>query len=183
MKSEYKPWRSVMLDVMGRFRTTSLFWEWRGNNDKADKYPPLFTTKPVDHTVNGITYRSLKAVYFSYDHVPELEYEFAMDVFGSWDHWVYLSTKSQLKHDISNWRLELEIRIKAEAMRTMLLQAKDTEKGLSAARMIIGDEHKGSKRGRPSKEEVARNTKIAAGVRDTLQDDMERLGISLVKNG
>lgn len=170
-----------MLDSMGRYRTTGLFWELRRNNEQADKYPPLFTIKAKDHTVDGKTYRSLKAIYFSYDHLPNVEYDFALDVFGSWDHWVWLATKSGLRETIKSWREELDIKIRAAAMKTIIEQSRDLEKGLSAARMIVGDEHKGTKRGRPSKEETARQQKIAAGIRDNLEDDMERLGLKVVK--
>jgi hypothetical protein len=190
MKPEYKPWRDVMLDSMGRFRTTGLFWELRKNNEQADKYPPLFTIKPRDHTVestdaNGnitkTTYRSLKAIYFSYDHLPEVEYDFALDIFGNWDHWIWLATKSSFRDTIKAWREELDIKIRSAAMKTILEQSRDLEKGLSAARMIVGNEHKGSKRGRPSSAEVVRQQKIEAGIRDNLQEDMDRLGIKVVK--
>lgn len=179
MKPEYKKYRDVMLDKMGRYRTSSLFWEYRKD---AEKYPPLFTTKETDLEVDGVTYRSLKAIYFSYDHIPHNEYEFAMDVFGSWDHWIWITTKSQLKAMFSAWREELEIKIRANAVRTIITQSRDPEKGLAAARMIASGEHKGeAKRGRPSKAEVERERKIAAGVRDTLEEDMERLGLKVVK--
>lgn len=166
-----------MLDTSGRFRTISLFYEFGVN----DKYPPLFTTKARDLTVGETTYRSLKAIYFSYDHLPENEYDFALDVFGSWDHWIWISTKSQLRPTIKAWREELEIKIKADAMRTMIQQSRDPEKGLQAARALLGGEHKGTRRGRPSKDEVERETKIAAGVRDSLEQDMERIGLKVVK--
>lgn len=165
-----------MLDVMGRYRTSGLFWEYR-----TDAAPALFTLKDKDHTVDGVTYRSLKSIYFSYDHIPNYEYEFAMDVFGSWDHWVWLTTKSQVRKHMVEWRNEYDIMLKNLAHRTLIAQAGDKEKGLNAAKMIVGDEHKGTKRGRPSKAEVERETKIAAGVRDTLDDDMARLGLKVVK--
>jgi hypothetical protein len=181
LKKEYKPWRDVMLDSMGRFRTTSLFWETRKTEANAEKYPPIFTTKPKDFTTDGKTYRSLKAIYFSYDHVPDFEYEFAMDVFGSWDHWLALFNSFQLKPIVQSWRDELSIKIKAEALKTLLTQSKDPDKGLQAARAILAGEHKSSKRGRPSKEEVERRAKEATRDRDTLDADIERLGLVVVK--
>lgn len=182
MKPEFKKYREVMLDKMGRYRTTSLFWEHRKGESGAEKYPPLFTTKEKDLEVDGVTYRSLKVIYFSYDHIPSNEYEFAMDIFGSWDHWIWITTKSQLKGMFQAWRDELEIKIKANAIRTIIQQSRDPEKGLQAARLIASGEHKGeAKRGRPSKAEVERQLKIEAGVRDTLDEDMERLGLRVVK--
>jgi hypothetical protein len=104
-----------------------------------------------------------------------------MDVFGSWEHWIHLSTRSQLKQDVANWRDELQIKIKAAAIKTLLEQSRDPEKGLAAARAILGEEHKGVKRGRPSKEEVERTKRIDAGIREDLEDDMKRIGLSVVK--
>lgn len=58
----------------------------------------------------------------------------------------------------------------------------DKEKGLKAASMIVGDEHKGErKRGRPSKAEQARIQLEEKKVRDTLEEDMDRLGLSVVR--
>ena len=65
---------------MGRFRTQSLFWELRYGVD--EKYPPVFTLKAEDIEREGIQYLSLKKIYMTYDHVPGLEYDFAIDVFN-----------------------------------------------------------------------------------------------------
>lgn len=171
-----------MKDPQGRFRTGSLFWELRRKEDGRDeRLPPIFTTKEEDFTVDGVTYKSLKKVYMSYDHIPGFEYDFAMDTLGSWDHWQRLCTNGEISKLIKDWRTELEIKIKAEAMKTVLAQSRDREKGLTAARTLLGEEHKGAKRGRPSKEEVQRQQKIEAGIRDNIQEDMDRLGISVVK--
>jgi len=48
----------------GRYRTISLFWELRDAEDKQ----ALFTTKPEDIVRDGIEYKSMKKLYFSYDH-------------------------------------------------------------------------------------------------------------------
>ena len=181
MKPEFKKYRDVMLDSLGRYRTTSLFYELRRSEERMEKYPPIFTTKAQDRTEGNVVYRSLKAIFFSYNHLPNYEYEFAMDVFGSWDHWIWLATKSQLKGLIADWRNEYDILLKNKAHQTLIAQAMDKEKGLNAAKMIVGDEHKGTKRGRPSKAEVERERKIEAGIRDTLEEDMERLGLKVVK--
>lgn len=183
MKPEYKKWRDEMLDTSSRFRSTSLFVETL-NPIREGKYKPFFTTKDRDYTKDGVTYRSLKPIYMSYDHAVGAEYDFAMDVFGSWEHWLYLSTKSTLRGMIANWRTELEIKQKAEAIRTVLTLAKDGDRGLTAAKYILENGIKIDKRkaGRPSKEEVEGQARIAAGVRDTLEEDMLRLGLTVVKS-
>jgi len=172
-----------MMDSSGRFRSTSLFIETI-NPIRESKYTPFFTTKDRDFTKNGITYRSLRPIYLSYQHAAGAEYEFAMDIFGSWDHWVYLFTKSSLRGMIASWREELEIKQKAEAISTVIAQSRDKEKGLTAAKYILENGTKIDKRkaGRPSKEEVQRVARIEAGIRDTLEEDMQRLGLTVVKN-
>ena len=168
---------SNFLDTQGRFRTISLFVEYGYN----EKYPPIYTLSASPKEKDGVVYPSLKEIYFSYDHIPGQEYHFAMDIFNSWDHWTWLASKTQVKGAIAEWRKELDIRNKAQAMRTILAQARDKEKGLQAARLVVTEEYKEKKRGRPSREEVEREKKVAAGVRDDLESDMERLGLKVVK--
>lgn len=185
MKDEYAPWRAVMLDSLGRYRTRSLFWETR-NIDNEEKWEPLFTTKDRPHTVKAIgkaglhTYPSLKEIYMSYDHVPSHEYEFAMDVFGSWKHWTVICV-STLRDMTTEWREELSIKLKATAIRALLAASKETSTtGVNASKYIADENYIPRKVGRITKEEKARELKIAAGVRDDLQGDMDRLGISII---
>lgn len=166
-----------MRDVMNNYLTVSLFWEKR-NAAIEEKYPPLFTIKDKEHVVKGVEYVSLKRIYMSYDHVPGMEYEFAMDIFGDWLQWKEIADKSAIRDVVQEWRDEVDVRIKANAMRNLLQLSKDN---LAASRAILAGEHKERQRGRPSKAEVEREKKIAAGVRDNLDADMERLGIKVIK--
>lgn len=171
-----------MKDDIGRYRTGTLFWELRRPNEgRVEKYPPLFTLKDRPLEVEGVVYPSLKQIYMSYDHIPYFEYDFALDIFGSWDHWTKLSTASYVRETINGWRTELEIRNKANAIKTLLTLSRDSDKGLTAARALLGEEHTGVKRGRPTKEEKARQLKIDQGVRETLEEDMQRLNLTVVK--
>lgn len=186
MKEEYAKWRAVMKDTGGRYRITSLFWEKRGIGEREEKYEPLFTTKDNPHTVptvdkkGMVTYPSLRQIYMSYDHVPGHEYEFALDVFGSWDHWVALC-KSTLKGMFQEWRDELAIKMKAEAIRNVIQASRDSSSaGLNAAKYLADEGYKPKRPGRVTKEEKEREIKMAAGVRDNLAEDMERLGLSVV---
>jgi hypothetical protein len=187
MKPEYAAWRAVMLDSLSRFRSKSLFWELR-NIDRSDVWEPLFTIKDKPHTVPTfdkkglVTYPSLKQIYMSYDHIPGHEYEFAMDVFGSWKHWDHLATQSSLQDMLQEWRDELAIKIKAEAIRNMMMASKESSTvGVNASRYLADEGYIPKKVGRITKEEKIKQAKIAAGVRDTLSEDMERLGISVIQ--
>lgn len=186
MKTEYEKYRSVAKDRLGRYRTQSLFWEYRKANLIED-YPPIFTIKDRQHTVDGVTYPSLKLIYMSYEHVPGYEYDFAMDVFGSWEHWIVLSEKSLLKTLIKEWRDELEIKLRAKGIRQLIQMASENDpKGLQASKFLSdrGWVQKDNKtRGRPSKEEIERERVQQANIRDNLSEDMERLGLKVVEGG
>ena len=169
---------NLLKDSQGRFRTMSLFWEFRQSD-----FEPLYSIKGYDLEKGDKTFPSLKKMYLAYDHVPGFEYQFAMDVFGNWSHWAKLCNISQLRGDIKEWQEELDIKLKCESMKAMMLAAKDNDaKGVSAAKYLAEKGYQ-KKAGRPSKEEVARETKIAAGVKQELQDDMERIGLKVMEGG
>lgn len=176
-----KQWHESLRDERNVIRTTSLFWEVRREREDPS-FVPLFTLKDKDHLVDGITYLSLKQIYFSYDHIPGFEYEFAMDVFNSWDIWVKI-TKSSIRYEFQAWRDELEIKIKANAIRSMISASRSEDaKGVAAAKYLADKGYtEVRKAGRPSKDEVDRERKIQAEVRDTLQADMERVGLTIAK--
>jgi hypothetical protein len=174
---------SHMKDDMGRYRTQSLFWELRHEND--NRYPPIFSLKSYDLVKPEGTYPSLKQIYMAYDHIPNFEYEFALDVFNSWDHWTKLAndTIPAIKDEIKTWREELDIKIKAKTLKAMIIASMDNDaKGVNAAKYLA---EKGylPKRGRPSKEEVERERKVQAGVNRELESDMERIGLKIVNGG
>jgi len=166
-------------DNQNRYRTSSLFWETRHSDEV--RFPPLYTIKEHPYTVDGVTYPSLKQVYLSYDHIPGYEYEFALATFGSWEHWLKLSTESTYVKLIKGWREELEIRNKATAIRNIIASSKDsTPTGLQASR-YLADKGYEVKRGRPSKGDIERERKIQAGVSKDLENDFERLQLTVIK--
>lgn len=166
---------SQLKDHLGRYRTYSLFIE-----RPAPDLQPLWTWTDEDKTVNGVLYPSLKKIYFTYDHIPHYEYEFAQACLGSWDHWIKLNN-SGLRGIFAEWRSELEIKNKANAIRQLIKTAKEANAaGANAAKYLAESGYK-NKRGRPSKEEVEREKKIAAGIEKELESDVERLGLVLAK--
>lgn len=171
MYKDHPEYSIPLKDKMGRWRTGSLFLE-----TCIEGFTPIFTLKDYDH--RGCY--SLKKIYMTYDHVPNLEYEFALDVFGSWDHFKRLE-KSVLRQSLKEWRDELEIKNAAKAIKNLIsISQQENAAGASSARYLA---EKGYvvKRGRPSKEEVERQRKIEAGVEKDLEDDLERLQLRAVK--
>lgn len=179
MELNYK--HEDLIDEQGRQRTISLFWELRA---QAPNHTPYFTTKDRDIVREGVPYLSLKRIYLSYDHIPGYEYDFAQDVFGSWKHWLKMcKTGAGIREHIASWREELEVRIKARALKNMMEASLDNDaKGVNAAKWLAESGYKPKdKKGRPSKADIAAETKQQAAVNKTLQDDMERIGIKVVK--
>ena len=177
-----KKFFTLYKDSRGVYRTTSLFFEGKREANPDPALQPIFTLKDDDYTVSGVTYFSLKRIYFSYDHVPGFEYQFALDVFGSWDFWTRI-TKSSLRHEFQAWREELEIKIKAESIKAIFQTANSDSPQASTAARYLADRgylEKG-RPGRPSKEEVAREMKIEKQVQDTVLNDMERIGMKIIK--
>lgn len=168
-------------DDKSRWRTRSLFWELANNEQRANFTPP-YTTYSEDIERDGKHYRSLKKLYMSYDHVPGLEYDFATECLGGWEHWCLLATaKTALANIIAEWRAELEVKQRAEAIKAMLKTAKEEGgKGFSAAK-YLADKGYAPQRGRPSKEEVERERKIQAGIGAELEEDLARIQLTLVK--
>lgn len=166
-----------MKDRFGRSRTVSLFVETV--RPTLDNYQPIFTLKEDDVEIDGKEYLSLKKIYMSYNHIPELEYDFAMDTFGSWEIWQDFQNNRTLRAHIAKWRAEMEIKLRATAIKDMISVSQSGGPSSAAAARWLAEKGYIPKheRGRPSKAEVARETKIQAGIKDTLDIDMERLGI------
>lgn len=168
----------------GRRVLRGMFYELinTGYNEE-DPSEPYFTLKDRNIEKRGRFLWSMKNIYLSYEHIPGFEYEFALDVIGSWDHWVLLCESTATGPYIAAWRDEQAIKLQAKAMKALFKTALfEGAKGTPAAK-FIADKGWEVKRGRPSKEDVIRERKQAAGLNEQVQKDMERLGISVVKGG
>jgi hypothetical protein len=163
-------------DTMGRYRTQSLFHEFR---TITPEYKPLWTLK--DEPVNGLP--SLKALYLSCG--DPTEYSFAKEAFGSWNQWLKIKASKALAPYIEDWPTELEIKLKSEGLRGIITEALEGGKSsFNAAKYLAnGDWNKGSTRGRPSKAEVEKNLKIAAKMDAEFADDATRIGLSVINGG
>ena len=157
-------------DVMGRPRTQSLFYEYRTEN-----YTPIFTLKPYNHTVKGVTYPSLKLIYMDLVIFPEEgEYNFAMQVFGEdgWTHWMKLIGNQLLYVNVfQGWREELEVRYRSRAIQDLI----DASGVSVSASKYVAEKGWEKKAGRPTKESVAGERRIAAGITAATQDEYDRL--------
>ncbi len=159
---------SNMRDTMGRFRTLSLFWEYR-----QPKYEYYWSCADEDITKDGIIIPSMRKIYMSYYHIPEYEYQFAQDMFGSWEHWLALQDNGALMSRIERWRQELDVMNRAYEIKN-LISASRVDKSLGASK-YLETKLTPAKRGRPSKAEKAGALQIATKNNTTISNMSSRV--------
>ena len=108
------------------------------------------------------------------------EYEFAMKVLGSWQHWEVLTSLAWFQPHLKEWREELMARLKSAAARTAVEVLNDpaapAATKMQASRYITtrGWDDQPTK-GRPSKKEVQKQAKAMAEKETWLNDDYSRI--------
>ena len=157
-------------DKQGRWRTQSLFVETLSTEAKANGWAPVFTLKDVHPS--GLT--SLRRAFIRSE--DPTGYTTAMEHLGSWEHWVRLFENPQFKKELDIWSDEQDVRIRSKAIKAI----KDTaylegSKGTTAAKYLADKAYHGSKRGRPSKADIAKETKQQADIKRELSADVARI--------
>lgn len=163
-------------DKMGRYRTKSLFIE-----TPLDPYPAFFTRKLYDFTKNGVEYKSL---YLKYMEIADpTEYQVAIRLFGSWDHWQALTRSKWFGEHLTGWREELKIRLESDRyyeMQGVATNDKGSAQAVQATKWLAeryGDKET-AKRGRPSKAEKAKHLNKLKSEQTELNEDIARLGLN-----
>lgn len=164
--------RDMLVDDRGRYRTLSLFLEIDYDTDA------LFTLKGYDHTYEGKVYPSLKRLYL--ETSDPTEYEFATKYLADWDQWQKICENKILRQHVDKWRMELELKLRAEGVQRIIRSARSKGNWL-AAKFLAEKGWDVRLAGRPSKEEIEREIKMAANLQAEYDDDISR--IKLVKHG
>jgi len=161
--------KSIYTDKMGRFMTKSLFVETilKEQSDKGIK--PMYS-------LTGVAgYTDIRQMYL--DALDPTGYIFAIEAFDSWKHFQYLSTLAWFAKHLEDWSDELEIKIRSQGLAALMRTAiTEGSRGTTAAK-YIADAGWRTKRGRPSKEEIEREKKQAARLKDELGDDAARMAL------
>lgn len=159
--------KSKMIDSMGRPLTQSLFLEI-GYSDFA-----IYTLKEFDHEYNGKVYPSLKKLYLKEE--DPTEYAFAEKHLLGWQHWKRLNENKVLPKHFEEWREELELKIRSQAVRDMQNLCASESGNYSAAKFLAdrGWEKRGA--GRPSKAEKERHLRVEEKINEEFQADIIRL--------
>ena len=141
-----------------------------------EKKTALYTLKDNPH--KGLP--SLFRLYME-EYDPS-EYNFAVKNLEDHKHWLLLCETAWFKPYVERWRYELDLSIQANAVAKLIKESqKDTREALSAAKFLIEKRllliDKPSNKGRPSKEEIAKNANRIAQDNHDLNDHMLRLGL------
>lgn len=173
MSKTFVPDRSKFKDEKGRYIVQGLFLEDRYNTDLA-----IYTFDGEDKEYKGVVYPSLKRLYLEECDVEE--YNFAKKYLYDWPHWKRLCSNAIISRHIDQWREELELSIRSEAIGTMVHLALN-EDSYQAAKFLADKGWVKNSRGRPSKEEVEGELKKRAEIEAQYQDEFQL--IELVKKG
>jgi hypothetical protein len=191
-------------DVMGRYRTESLFYETmsKGELDR-EVYWPIFTLEenpkrltasnwyferyphdPQNGVVNAAgaanTIPSLRQIYLKM--ADPAEYDFAMTVFKSDRHWKILTNCAFFQPYLEEWRTTLRLKLRSEGIKTLreLALSGPGPQALQAGKWLaeMAFEPRAEK-GRPSAKQVAVETRVQVEQNALLMEDAERMGIKL----
>jgi hypothetical protein len=159
--------KSKLLDVAGRPLTQSLFLEI-GYTDYA-----VYTLKEYDHTHKGVLYPSLKKLFLKEE--DPTEYSFAEKHLLGWQHWKRLCENKAILAHVTEWREELELRIRSQAVKDMISMCANEGGNYSASKYLAdrGWEKRGA--GRPSKTDIVQSKAIAERVEADFAADVARM--------
>jgi len=124
--SNVRVWKSLFADLLRQE-------EYNGSKGAYT----VFTLKDREDTVYfGKTFYSLYKIYMESTYTDPTEYDFAMKVFGSWDYWEELTTRSYVKQLVFEWREEKNKRAKSIVVKAMMEQIMSGKASFSAFKYL-----------------------------------------------
>lgn len=144
----------------------------------ADKTGVMYTLKDEDH----LGYPSLGRLYL--DMEDPTEYNFAIAYLESWTHWEQLLACNWFRPFIERWRRELDVKLKSKALAEIKTEARNGGKNSFTANRYLLErgwelkEPGAAKRGRPSKEEIAKATDELLREKSLLEEDFNRVMVN-----
>jgi hypothetical protein len=159
--------KSKLKDGRGRPLTQSLFLEVGYNTEYA-----VYTQKDDDYDYKGKLYPSLKKLYL--EHEDPTEYDFASTYLLGWQHWQRIVRNKVLCKMVEEWREELELKLRSQAVR-QIRDLSYEDKGFQAAKWIADKGWDKRAAGRPSNADIERETKMQANINEEYNADVVRL--------
>ncbi len=159
--------KEKLQDTMGRPLTQSLFLELQ-YSDYA-----VYTLKEDDYEYKGKVYPSLKKLYLKEE--DPTEYAFATKYLLGWQHWKRLCENKAIAKHIDEWREELELKLRCQAIRDMQNLCASESGNYSAAKFLAdrGWEKRGA--GRPSKADKERHLRVEERLDQEFGADVARM--------
>lgn len=155
--------------------TRALFWDLvidlpvEHRNDNLDPVFTLYEDKPG--------YINARKTFVALN--DPTGYKWAMHYLGDYNHWKALMKCKWFQEAVDEWKIELELKLQSEAIEVLRVQMRGENpvQAQSAAKYLAEGSWNKHKRGRPSKEEVERQTKIEASKRSEENEDLRRIGL------
>jgi hypothetical protein len=160
----WSPDRSKFKDERGSYITQSLFLEVGYDTDKA-----VYTFSDEDKEYKGVTYKSLRKLYL--EECDPTEYNFAVKYLWGWEHWQRLCNNKLLLEEITKWREELEIKLRAMGVRNIIRQSGDA----MVAAKWVADGLWDTARDKRTKSGKAKEKAIREKVDKAVEDDASRI--------
>lgn len=149
--------------------TKSLFFE----ESYGDTSSVLYTLKDVDH----LTYPSLYRKYLEMGDLTE--FEFANTYFDGYEHWEMLCRTQWFQPYAARWRKELELKIRAQALRAVQAAAGDKshKSSYEANKYLLSGNWvtDRGKVGRPSKDEIKKQAEELFLQKTDTEEDFKRI--------
>lgn len=176
---ESSNWKPPYKSANNRWLTRALFWDQLQNVATVDRYdePPVFT-------LYGDKPGLINARKTFVELGDPTGYKWAMKYLGDFDHWQVLMTRSWFRDAYETWVSELNAKLLGEAIDVYRLLARtgSTEAiQMQAASKLAEQPWNKEKKGRPSKVDIDAQVKTEARKRSVEDDDLERIGLKLVK--
>lgn len=161
--------KSRMRDkATSNYITQGLFLEHQYDTERA-----VYTLKDDDYEYEGVIYPSLKRIYLELEDLGE--YEFASTALLGWKHWQRICNNKLFTKLIDEWRLELEVKLRGRAVAAISKEASGGGRSALAAAKWMADRGWQKKVGRPSKDDVQRETEVAANIASEFKADVVRI--------
>lgn len=160
--------KSKLKDTGGRPLTQGLFLEV--NYD--EKYA-VYTLKDEDYEYKGVVYPSLKKLFLLSE--DPTEYAFAIKHLLGWQHWKRLNDNKMLAKYFEEWREELELKLRSQAIRDMQNLCSGENGNFGAAKFLADRGWDKKAVGRPSKSDVERHLAVEKRLDDEFSADVARL--------
>lgn len=156
--------KTKMIDTMGRPLTQGLFLEVN--------YSPyaIYSLDDNDKEYKGKIYPSLKKKYIEEADIGE--YHFATTYLLGWKHWLRMNENKLLREHFDEWREELEIKIRSEAIKTLV---EDMSDNFQAIKWLAEKGWERKTVGRPKKFDLEKENNMRKRINEEFEADVIRL--------